>query len=148
MGYMKVDNLYKNNQIMEFKHCYALEKVHGCLHESMKVRMSDGSEKTMKDIQTGDQVVTYDERNKNFTTSTVAGKIVQPKTDKLKWYNLSFDNGKNLLCTEDHPIYTNTRGWVEAKDLTFEDDILGDEEWMQNNAKQNIENMQENGEKN
>jgi hypothetical protein len=29
MGYMKVDNLYKNNQIMEFKRCYALEKVHG-----------------------------------------------------------------------------------------------------------------------
>jgi hypothetical protein len=29
MGYMKIDNLYKNNQIMEFKRCYALEKVHG-----------------------------------------------------------------------------------------------------------------------
>jgi len=26
---MKIDNLYKNNQIMNFKKCYALEKIHG-----------------------------------------------------------------------------------------------------------------------
>ena len=29
MGYLRIENLYKNNQIMEFKRCYALEKVHG-----------------------------------------------------------------------------------------------------------------------
>jgi hypothetical protein len=29
MGYMKIDNLYKNNQILNFKQAYALEKVHG-----------------------------------------------------------------------------------------------------------------------
>lgn len=29
MGYMKIENLYRNNTVMEFRHCYALEKVHG-----------------------------------------------------------------------------------------------------------------------
>jgi hypothetical protein len=29
MGYMKIENLYRNNTIMEFRKCYALEKVHG-----------------------------------------------------------------------------------------------------------------------
>ena len=29
MGYMKIENLYRNTTIMEFRHCYALEKVHG-----------------------------------------------------------------------------------------------------------------------
>jgi hypothetical protein len=29
MGYLRIDNLYKNNQILQFKNCYALEKVHG-----------------------------------------------------------------------------------------------------------------------
>lgn len=29
MGYMKIDNLYRNLTIMHFKQCYALEKVHG-----------------------------------------------------------------------------------------------------------------------
>lgn len=29
MGYLHIDNLYRNNDIMKFKECYALEKVHG-----------------------------------------------------------------------------------------------------------------------
>lgn len=29
MGYMKIPNLYKEQQILEFKNCYALEKIHG-----------------------------------------------------------------------------------------------------------------------
>lgn len=29
MGYMKIENLYRNNSIMLWKECYALEKVHG-----------------------------------------------------------------------------------------------------------------------
>jgi len=29
MGYMKIENLYRFNDIMEFRHCFALEKVHG-----------------------------------------------------------------------------------------------------------------------
>jgi hypothetical protein len=29
MGYLKIENLYRNADIMQFKQCYALEKVHG-----------------------------------------------------------------------------------------------------------------------
>lgn len=29
MGYLHIDNLYKNIEIMSFKECYALEKIHG-----------------------------------------------------------------------------------------------------------------------
>ncbi len=29
MGYMHIENLYKNIDIMSFKECYALEKIHG-----------------------------------------------------------------------------------------------------------------------
>jgi len=141
---MKVPNAYKDNRVMNFKQVYCLEKIHGCLHESMKVRMSDGSEKTMREIKIGDYVKTFNEKEQKFVDSKVINKIIQQKTDKLKWYNLSFENGKNLLCTEDHPIYTTNRGWVEAKNLTFEDDILGEPEWMQKNEKQEQENTQEN----
>lgn len=37
MGYMHIDNLYKNTDILAFKECYALEKVHGTsAHVSFK----------------------------------------------------------------------------------------------------------------
>lgn len=29
MGYLHIDNLYKNQEILEFRRCYALEKIHG-----------------------------------------------------------------------------------------------------------------------
>ena len=29
MGYMRIDNLYKNQAVLSFKEVYALEKVHG-----------------------------------------------------------------------------------------------------------------------
>ena len=35
--------------------------------------------------------------------------------------------GKVVECTPDHKIFTQNRGWVEAKDLTEEDDVLIDE---------------------
>ncbi len=39
MGYMKIENLYKNNGIFLWKECYALEKVHGT---SAHIQWSNG----------------------------------------------------------------------------------------------------------
>lgn len=40
MGYMHIENLYKNREILMFKECYALEKIHGT---SAHVRYDNGS---------------------------------------------------------------------------------------------------------
>lgn len=49
MGYMHIDNLYKAQEILEFKRCYALEKVHGTsAHIAFKggqLTFSSGGEK-------------------------------------------------------------------------------------------------------
>ena len=49
MGYLHIDNLYKNTEIMMFKECYALEKIHGTsAHISWKdseVRLFSGGAK-------------------------------------------------------------------------------------------------------
>ena len=49
MGYLHIDNLYKNQTIMIFRECYALEKVHGTsAHISFKegqLHFSAGGEK-------------------------------------------------------------------------------------------------------
>lgn len=36
---------------------------------------------------------------------------------------LTFDDGRTLICTPDHQILTN-RGYVEAQDLTEDDEII------------------------
>lgn len=40
MGYMHIDNLYKNQRILMFRRCYAMEKVHGT---SAHVKWKDGA---------------------------------------------------------------------------------------------------------
>lgn len=49
MGYMHIDNLYKNQRILMFRECYALEKIHGTsAHISWRtgeVHFSSGGEK-------------------------------------------------------------------------------------------------------
>lgn len=43
-------------------------------------------------------------------------------------YRFVLDNGLVLECTDDHKILTSNRGWVEARNLTEEDDIVTTDE--------------------
>ena len=54
MGYLHIDNLYKSQDILLFKECYAMEKIHGTSthiawkFESKTVRLSSGGESNTK----------------------------------------------------------------------------------------------------
>lgn len=54
MGYLHIDNLYKNQQILMFKECYALEKIHGT---SAHVSYRDGSLKFFSGGESHDRFV-------------------------------------------------------------------------------------------
>jgi hypothetical protein len=123
MAYAKIPNLYKSQDILLFKEAWALEKIHGCLREDSLVSMADGSLKPISAIREKEQIVSFDEKNNSFVHALVQDVIVQDVTDQLGWYELEFENGKKLVCTEDHPILT-TKGWVQAKDLTPDYEII------------------------
>ncbi len=123
MGYLHIDNLYKNQTILLFKEAYCMEKIHGCLRSDSIINMSDGSTKAIKDIKKGDMVRSYDEANKVFVDKKVKGIVIQEITEHLNWHKLTLDNGSEIICTEDHPILT-TIGWVEAKNINSNHDII------------------------
>lgn len=123
MGYLKINNLYKEQTILLFKECYALEKIHGCLHADSLINMSDGTLKKIKNINKGDIVRSYDEEKQEFVNKEVNVVIIQEVTDFLNWHKITFDNDVEIICTEDHPILT-TVGWIQAKDLTEKYNII------------------------
>lgn len=43
------------------------------------------------------------------------------KNRSQRWKQIAFENGRNILCTEDHPFETENRGIVQAKDLQYTD---------------------------
>lgn len=90
-----------------------------CLTEDMKILMSDGTYKNIKDIQEGDKVVTH-----LGNIKTVIGKSSRPSFDDL--IELDLGNRK-IKCTENHQFLVLINGketWVKAKDLTEDMELL------------------------
>lgn len=90
-----------------------------CLTEDMKILMSDGTYKNIKDIQEGDKVVTH-----LGNIKTVTGKSSRPSFDDL--IELDLGNRK-IKCTENHQFLVLINGketWVKAKDLTEDMELL------------------------
>lgn len=122
MGYIHIDNLYRAPEFLLCQ-CYALEKIHGCVHEDSLIKMAEGNQKPIKDIVKGDLVKSYWTENSTFVDSPVMDVIIQEKTDLLDWFKLQFTNGSTLVCTEDHPIKVVKKGpnaleWIKAKYMT------------------------------
>lgn len=59
MGYLHIDNLYKNTEILMFKECYAMEKIHGTsariYYKDNKLGFHSGGEKHSRFIELFDQ---------------------------------------------------------------------------------------------
>ena len=90
-----------------------------CLTGDMKILMSDGTYKDIKDIQEGDKVVTH-----LGNIKTVTGKSSRPSFDDL--IELDLGNRK-IKCTENHQFLVLINGketWVKAKDLTEDMELL------------------------
>lgn len=80
-----------------------------CLDYRTKITMSDFSKKELKDIQVGDVLLGV--KKEGNKTLLVPNKVLHKweSDSKEKVIKLSYDNNE-LLCTEDHLIFTNTRG--------------------------------------
>ena len=74
------------------------------------------------EIQEGDQVISFSLDTEKVETDLVT-LIGQRDTDEL--YVIEVD-GQSVTVTGEHPFYTKNRGWVEARHLTEDDELLCD----------------------
>lgn len=99
---------------------------HGdCLSPETEIMLDDGSIITISKWyeeypEKQFRVLSYDEKKLKFTHgighSPRIGQITNIE------YEIEMEDGCIFLCTENHPFLTN-RGWVQAKDLTDDDEI-------------------------
>jgi DNA polymerase III alpha subunit len=88
----------------------------GCFLPGTRVKMADGMLAPIESIQIGEHVVdAYGE------TQVVENTLTYDCNENV--IELEFDDGKIIRCTKDHKILTTNRGWVEAENLTEDDDI-------------------------
>jgi intein/homing endonuclease len=89
----KNHNFYANGILTHNKACFIA---------GTKVLMSNGMEKSIEDLQVGDEVLSYNEYS-NIIESKKILKMDTPIHDDLVEYTLS--NGKSIISTFDHPYY-------------------------------------------
>lgn len=88
------------------------------------VERSDGS---IQDIMIKDAVAGERVYSRNIKTGKNEFRNIKAslKTrDNTKVMKITDGNGNSVVCTSDHKIYTTNRGYVEAKDLLENDELL------------------------
>jgi DNA polymerase-3 subunit alpha len=88
----------------------------GCFVPGSRVKMADGLYAPIETVRVGDEVIdAFGEIRKVIDTKEydVNEEIIE----------LEFENGKKIRCTKDHKIHTKNREWVEAENLTKNDEI-------------------------
>ena len=118
MNMEEVDNfILSNGNLLTFYITHNLGISGSCFKAGTKVRMADGSEKNIEDVQIGDQVMSYNETTNEIEPKEVID-LKQPIHNDLVKYTFDKvlikatepreeDVMLTLTCTQDHPIYVN-----------------------------------------
>jgi hypothetical protein len=98
-------------------------KFDGCVHP-LTVLLTDKGEITIKEIidsATPVNILTY-----NFKTGIEEYNVAHyPRinNNNKNWVMIELENGAQLRVTEDHEVFVEGKGWLEAKNLKPGDDI-------------------------
>ena len=93
-------------------------RVGGCFAGSTQVRMADGTDKKVSDVQADDWVL-----NPIYNSPVKVKKVVKGPEKKALW---EVKYGENrVVVTEDHPFLTQ-QGWVQTQGLKAGEVLIGD----------------------
>lgn len=76
--------------------------------------MANGSEKPIKDIQIGEEILTFNPKNYRLSKTKVIHQFIRFTDKKIVRVQSYF--GKEIVCTDDHLFMTDC-GWLPAKAL-------------------------------
>ena len=89
----------------------------GCFIPDTPIFLDNQSKKSINEIQIKDTVISHD-------GSINLVELIQEYEIDEEVLELNFANGSSFTCTVDHLILTKNRSWVQARNLTEEDEIV------------------------
>ena len=88
-------------------HNQAPRNCYQCLSVDEMVRMADGTERRIADVRVGDEVMVFDPRTLELSTSPVVFQFVKPADRPV--YRLTFSDATSIVATNDHPFLVSVR---------------------------------------
>lgn len=101
-------------------HNQAPRNTYQCLDPKELVWMSDGTKKSIGEINVGERVLTFHPETLEVTETTVVGQFVQQNNRPI--YRITTISGREIVATEDHRFMTN-QGWKTVASL-MEDRLI------------------------
>ena len=123
-----IDN-YKNhtNLFQEGEEVVVTTKLHGCIHENTQIMLPNGEYRNINEIIENakiDTVLSYNIEQNQYISRKITGKMKRANSENKRWIKLNFENGQNLILTEDHPVYSRYRNtWIKASEILDNEDI-------------------------
>lgn len=111
-SYVAVDHPRVFDETMYILMCFAPDTL-------IKTKLGD---KKISEITFDDEILTFNRESGEYEYIKPSNIVETPSKDREK-IELEFEDGYVVKCTADHKFLTSNRGWVEAQDLTEEDDI-------------------------
>jgi hypothetical protein len=96
--------------------------MNGCFSEETLIATKNGPKK-ISEITIDDEVLSFDFDKNEYVFINPSWQGQPESSIGKEKYEIEFEDGTIIRCTENHEFFTINRGWVEAKDLTEEDDI-------------------------
>jgi len=94
-----------------------------CLAPGTLIKTPTG-EVPIETLQPGDKVFSFNEQTKEFIIDEVVKLHTNlPKSNSAEMYEFEMEDGSKIQITGNHKMLTD-RGWVEARDITENDNII------------------------
>jgi len=100
---------------------------HLCLRGDSMVLMADGTERSIQELvetRSTEEVMAFDPATNRLVPKKIVDWYENPVTDRNDWVSLKAkrrDIKRAVWVTKDHGIWTDTRGYVKAEDLSPND---------------------------
>ncbi len=101
-----------------------------CIHQDMKVIFENGDIYKIKDIcdkSIKGKILSVNLETKEISFKNILSYNVSKNLDN--WYRIKTESGREVIVTDDHRVFVDKRGYIEAKDLK-EGDILYTYEYL------------------